>query len=108
MFALHRWVKTMVSKNKRPNETAEELEWLAHEYQQHMRLHEMKVNRGILEIVVTTSGQVAEDLVKVRWGKLSKLPFSVTQRKIDLMEAQLKAPGREIAYIVKAHKAFHR
>jgi len=81
MFALHRWVKTMVSKNKRPNETAEELEWLAHEYQQHMRLHEMKVNRGILEIVVTTSGQVAEDLVKVRWGKLSKLPFSVTQRK---------------------------
>lgn len=108
MFAFRRWAKTMMSKNAVPHEVAEELVWLAHEYQQHMKVHRMKVNRGILEIVVTTAGELAEDLVKLRWGKLSKLLFSMSHRKIDLMEAELKAPGREIAYLVKARNEFRR
>lgn len=108
MFAFHHWAKTMMSQNAAPHEVAEELEWLAHEYQQHMRVHRMKVNRGTLEIVLTAAAELAENLVKLRWGKLSKLPFSVSHRKIDLMEAELKAPGREIAYLVKTRNEFRR
>ena len=68
--------------------------------------HEMKVSKGILETVITLAGETVEDLVKFRWGKLAKLPFLVSSRKIELLEAELKAPGREVAYISSARKSF--
>ena len=71
-----------------------------------MRLHEMKVNRSALELTVTTAAELGEDLVKLRWGNLSKRLFSLPHRKIDLLEAEMNAPGREIAYVVQARKVF--
>jgi hypothetical protein len=73
-----------------------------------MHLHQMKTKTGVLEIVVTTGAEIAEDLVKFRWGKLAKAPFTITHKKIDLLQAEMKAPGREIAYVVKAKKTFKR
>ena len=72
----------------------------------HMRSHELKFKRGVLEIVVTIAAEIAEDLVKIRLGELSRLPFTLSHRKIDLLEAELKARGREIAYVVHARKQF--
>ncbi len=37
----------------------------------HMRSHELKFKRGVLEIVVTIAAEIAEDLVKIRLGELS-------------------------------------
>jgi len=106
MVRLRRWVQTMMTKELSENEVTEELEWLVHQYEEHMRFHEMKFKRGVLEIVVATVAEIAEDLVKIRLGKLSRLPFTLSHRKIDLLEAELKAPGREIAYVVHARKEF--
>jgi hypothetical protein len=108
MLSLRRWIHNTATKQLPQNEVAEELEWLIAEYQQHMRLHDMKYNRGALEIVVKTIGELAEDLAKFRFGKMSTLPFSLSHRRIDLLEAELKAPGREIAYVVHARTQFRR
>lgn len=108
MFALRRWIKTMMSRDLPLTEISEELEWLEHQYEEHMRFHHMKINKGVLQIVVTAAGEVTEDLLKLRFGKLSKALFSVSQKKIELMEAEMNAPGREIAYVVNARKRFER
>jgi hypothetical protein len=106
MVALRRWLRTMMTKGLPEKKLNEELEWLVHQYEEHMRFHELKFKRGILEIVVTIAAEIAEDLVKIRLGELSRLPFTLSHRKIDLLQAELNAPGREIAYVVHARKQF--
>lgn len=106
MHALRRWIQTMTARQLPEQEASEELEWLVRQYEEHMHLHKLKANRGIVEVFITTTAEVAEDLIKFRWGKLAKLPFAVSHKKIDLLEAEMKAPGREIAYLVEARKRF--
>lgn len=53
-FALRRWMQEVASTEESPKHVADELEWLLHEYEQHMRLHRMKVEYGLLETIVTT------------------------------------------------------
>ena len=86
----------------------EEIEVLLDEYEEHMKLHLMKVNKGATESLVTVAGKVAEDLVKVKWGELAKLPFILKERKISLLEAEAKAPNRELAFISMARSRFSR
>jgi hypothetical protein len=100
---LQRWTHRLAVKGiSSEHEVTQELEWALHDYEEHMRFHKMKANRGILETVVATSAEIAEDLVKFRWGKLAQSLFSTSHREIDLLEAELKAPGRELAYVSKA------
>lgn len=106
MLALRRWISGIMKCTNTPSEIAEEIEWLLHTYEEYMNIHRMKINRGVLETIITGAAEIAEDLVKVRWGKLAKMPFSVSSRKIELLEAELKAPGREIAYIAHARSEF--
>lgn len=106
MYALRRWIQTMAARQQHEHEASEELEWLVRQYEEHMRLHKLKVNRGIVEVFVTTTAEVAEDLIKFRWGKLAKLPFALSHKKIDLLEAEMKTPGREMAYVANARKRF--
>jgi hypothetical protein len=89
-----------------PLEVEQKLEWLLHEYQQHMRLHRMKTNASTLETIIVTGAEIAENLVKLQFGKLAKVLFSIRQRKIALLEGELKTPGKEIAFISKAQETF--
>jgi len=106
ILAMRRWASNLTQMNRSPSEIAQELDWLLNEYEEHMRLHEMKITRGVFETLITVTAEAAEDLVKVRWGKLAKSLFTLSNRKIELLEAELKAPGREIAYISHARKTF--
>jgi len=106
MLALRRWMSGMVKASATPREIVEELEWLLHEYQAHMRLHRMKIRRGIWETIIVGGAEIAEDLVKIRWGKLAKVPFSISAKRIELLEAEQSAPGKEIAYIARVRGEF--
>jgi hypothetical protein len=105
-LALRRWMRKMASGNFKQLEIAEELEYLYHEYERHMALHRIKINKGTLETIFTLAGEVAENLVKIKWGQLVKLCFVSKHRKIDLLEAEANAPGREVAYIANTRSRF--
>ena len=64
----------------------------------------MKVEYSLVETIVTTSAEIIEDMAKFRLGKLAKLPFAFKHERIALLEAEQKAPGREIAYISAARR----
>jgi hypothetical protein len=89
-------------------EMKQEIDVLLDDYEEHMKLHRMKVNKGTTQTLVTVAGKVAEDFVKLKWGELAKLPFILRERKISLLEAELKAPHRELAYISIARSRFSR
>jgi hypothetical protein len=108
LLDLRRWIKKAAKDGLTRKEAGEELEWLLQEYERHLALHRMKSSQGLIETVVTTTAEVAEDLVKLRLGELAKLGFAWKRRQLALQEAELKAPGREVAYIAKARQLFDK
>lgn len=106
LLNLRRWIRKFASENSSLNEIEEELEWLINEFQTHMRLHKMKANTETLEVIVKTPLETVENLLKLKLSKLPEPLFALKKRQISLMEAELNAPGREMAYIVKAKNVF--
>jgi hypothetical protein len=108
LLAFRRWMAGMAKLTSPRRELMDELEWLLGEYETHMRVHKMKIRKGVFETVITGAAEIAEDFVKIKWGKLAKVPFAISARKIELLEAELNAPGREIAYIAHARSEFEK
>jgi len=100
------WMNEIARAKLTPLEIEQKLEWLLHEYQQHMKLHRMKTNASALETIIVSGAEFAENLAKLQFGKLAKGLFSIRHRKLALLEGELKSPGREIAFISKAQKLF--
>lgn len=108
LLALRRWMAGMSRAHASPRELVDELQWLLSEYEMHMRVHKMKIRKGVVETIITGAAELAEDFVKIKWGKLAKIPFVLSARKIELLEAELRAPGREIAYVEHARSVFEK
>jgi hypothetical protein len=79
---------------------------LVAEYTKAMELCKLKSSTSFFETVVIPSLEVAENLIKLRWSKVAQIGISTKQRKVDLLETELKATGRECAYIFEARKRF--
>jgi hypothetical protein len=105
-LTLRHWAHEVANSQMTGRELEDKLEWLISDYEQHMRIHRMKYRRGVLETVVTVAAEILENALKLRLGKLAKGIFSYKEQKIALLEAEMKAPGREIAYIVTAREQF--
>jgi len=95
------WMNEIVRAKLTPKEIEDKLEYLLDEYRQHMELHFKKTNTSTLETILVALGDR-------KFGDIVKIPFSVKHRQIALLEAEAKAPGREIAFISKAQETFHQ
>jgi len=105
-WALRAWITELARANLSPTEVVEKLECSLHEYQQHMKLARIKTNWGACRTLVCVAAEVAEDLIKFKWGKAAQMLFILQDRRLALAEAELQAPGKEVAYIVAAGEQF--
>lgn len=103
---LHRFMRELGTKQKTPAEIDDDIEWLLSEYDKAMGLHKLKTSQSFLEVFIISPVEIIEDLVKFRWSKIARGLLSVKKRKVELMDAELKAPGRECAYIFDARERF--
>jgi hypothetical protein len=104
--ALKNWMNEVARSSLSPHEIEDKLDYLMHEYQQHLELHRLKTKVGVFETLVVTTAEAIENMVKFNWGSIAKTLFALKHRQIDLLECELNAPGREVAYIVKAQDTF--
>ncbi len=86
------------------SEIDEKLSYLINEYESHLNIHRLKHTMGVIETIVTISATLLENLAKLKFGEVAKTIFSFNKTEIELLEAELKMPGREIAYIRKANE----
>lgn len=105
-LALKNWMNDVAKAKLSQDEIEDKLRYLIDRYQRFIKLHEMKVDTGMLETIVVASAEFLENLVKFKWGEIAKGLFSIRHRRIALIEGELTAPGNEIAYIVKTRNAF--
>lgn len=76
------------------------------EYEESLRRNKIKTSRGTFEAIIVSSAEVLEDLVKFKWSAAAKAIFAIFKENAEFLEAEQKAPGRELAYIAKAQKRF--
>ncbi len=96
----------LATKKQTEAEAREEIEYLLNQYEEAMRLHDMKASHSFVDVFIITPIEILEDIVKFRWSNILKGGMAARKRKIELMEAEMKAPGRECAYVFDARKRF--
>lgn len=105
---LRLWINKMASNNLNSSHLNEHLETLLYDYEKYMRLQKAKFNVGTIEFIVTTTAEVIENAVKLKLGSLAKSLFKLKYNKIALTEKEMKAPGRDIAFISTAKEKFKK
>ncbi|MEA2165258.1 MAG: hypothetical protein QOK37_3385 [Thermoanaerobaculia bacterium] len=105
---LHAWMAEAARGGRSRHELAEELELLIDKYTEYMRIHKMKAQTGYLETFFTAAADVLTGLAHLDLASATRSLFALRMRKIGLLEAEMAAPGREVAYVVSAQARFER
>jgi len=100
--AIRVWMQDISRQNYSKNEISDRIDHLLHEYEQHLKFHKLKYTHGNFRVFMTTLAEIVEGLVTLKFSKVTETIFSLSEKKLDLFEAEMSAPGREIAYISKA------
>ena len=106
--AFRRWLRKAGREGLTGSRSAEELRDLLADYDRHLRLRQMKTNVGFWEGLIIGTATLVENMAKLKLAELAKLPFAAKHRRLERLEAELNAPGREVAYVAKARQRFGR
>lgn len=99
------WIQRITKSGISENELYEEITYYLNQYEEHIKYHRMKINRGIFETLLMASAEIIEGLF-FKPTKIVKALFTFKHKKLELLEAELKAPGRDLAYLLKAKEEF--
>jgi len=102
------WSKKISRTDVSESELKEEIEYLLHEYENHMKIHKMKYYSGNFEAILVGTTEIIEDLIKIKWSKIVKKIFNIKRHKVNLLIGEAKAPGKELAYLSKAKEHFDK
>lgn len=105
-LSLRSWISDITSSKLNKNEIEEKIEYSFREYEKHLEINKMKYEKSILETVIVGGAELIENLLKLKIGNIAKKFFDYKQLKINVLESELKAPGKEIAYIDKIKREF--
>ncbi len=103
---LRRWMSQVATKKMSASEIEGELVELVDKYTEYMNIHKLKYTTGKLHTLVSVSLDVLDNLARLRFKSVFDSLFALHTQRIALTEAELKAPGREAAYIVHTQQAF--
>ena len=102
--ALRLWIADVANGKLRFGEASDKIGYLKDEYRAHMKGAGIKIGSATLKTYVVAAAELLESALKLKLKNLAELPFRLIELKANLMEAERKAPGRELAYVVRAEK----
>jgi hypothetical protein len=105
-WAFRRFLSTLGTKQQTEAEIRDDLEWSLNEYAKAMEVHHIKASQSFVDVFIISPLEIIENIVKLNWSKIAKGALDVKKRKVELLEAEMKAPGRECAYVFDARKRF--
>jgi hypothetical protein len=105
---LKRWMRKIATESESPTLIQEELLYLLDEYNDHLTRHKLKTTTSVLQSLLSTTAEIAGNLASFKWGTAVENLFILRKRRIDLLEAEHTAPGREVAYIANITQAFKK
>jgi hypothetical protein len=106
LWEFRRFLQRLATKQQAEAEIRDDVEWSLNEYTRAMKIHNLKTRNTSVEMCFVSPIEVLEDIVKFNWSKIARGMVSVKKRQIESMEAEMKAPGRECAYVFDSRKKF--
>jgi hypothetical protein len=106
LSSLRNWMNKAVRENISKGEAEDEFNELLYLYTQSLKAHKLNTKRGVIKSLVVGGAEIIENAARLKFSEIAKGFFSVQQQEVDLMKAELEAPGRELAYIYKAKEKF--
>jgi hypothetical protein len=114
-LALKDWMNEVVRMELRPYEVEDKLRSLLDEYKQHMEAYKIKTKLDTLKTIaiaeagfITSGWLTGLGAIPGLVGMVVNPLYSIKQRNAALLQEELKAPGNQVAYIVKAQEEFKR
>lgn len=107
-WGFNRFVSTLASKQQTAAEIRDDIEWTINEYNKSMNIHHLKSAPGVMDAYILPMLEVVEGFPIPKLSSLLKAGISIRKRKVELLEAENKASGRECAYVFDARKQFGR
>ena len=105
-WSFRRFLLDLSVKKQSDSEIRDDFEWSMNEYEKFMKVHKLKTRETFLETYAIPALEIIENVAKLNLSKIAKGALSVRKRKIELMEAEMKAPGKECAYVFSARDRF--
>jgi hypothetical protein len=106
LWDLRRFVKEVATKRQSIAEVKDDIEYSLHQYEEAMKLHKIKRTNSFIEVFLIAPFEILENLATLKFSQVGKSILSIRKRKIDLIEAEMKLPGHECAYVFKAQEQF--
>lgn len=111
---LRKWLNDSLKSSLNIPELQEEMNEMIYEYSNHMNIHHKKIELSRFETTVVTPIEILESIIKLQPSKALKAIVKMKKEKIQLLEAELKAPGKEMALVIDSevlakerHKWWH-
>lgn len=99
------WLRQRAAESTRtPAEWKDEIEELVHQYRSYMRVQHKKFGETTLSTILVAGADVVKNAAMLNFGEAAKSIFEIRTRRLDLTEAELAAPGRELAFLSKAQE----
>lgn len=108
VYFLRHWVVESSKGDLLLSEFSDEIEYQLTKYKEHILLQKMKVKSGVLETLFMVPAEMIEGVLRLKPTRVVKSLFQFKHKKIELLEQEAKAPGRDLAYIVKADQEFNK
>ncbi len=105
-LALINWINRVSSSPSNLSDIQDEYEYLYSEYLKHFKLHQMKYNSSMIEVLVTAGVGLLIALQSGQFISSFKNLLQMNLSHIKLLEEEAKLPGREVAYIYHTRKKF--
>ena len=103
---LRHWITDTAKKDITYNDLLDEILYYCAKYEEHIKLHKMKIKSGVLETLLMIPAEMLEGVVRLKPTKVVKALFTFNKQKVELLEEEKKAPGRDLAYLIKSKDEF--
>lgn len=102
-WAFRRFLHTIASKKQTEAEIRDDLEWSLNEYTKALERFKLKRSVSLMETYIIPT---VEALESFKPSSILKGLVAIKKRKLELLDSEASAPGRECAYVFDARKRF--
>jgi hypothetical protein len=100
------WVNSASRGELSTAELSDSMEALLADYSAYMSDQHAKIGRGYWELTCTAVVKFLEELPRIKLSPALDVAFHASRSHAQLIEAERKAPGREVAYLLATHDRF--
>lgn len=103
---IRNWATSISKGTLTSGEIIEQMQYNCAKYEEYINLHKIKLNYGSLETLISIPAEMIEGVLKLKPTKIVNAIFKIKRQKVDLLEKEITAPGRDLAYVLKSNEYF--